>query len=139
MGQMNEQNYFVIEDKLPSLNDYINACRTNQYKGAKLKKEVESLISAYILVAKSKRTLAPTDKPIVVHFEWHEKTKRRDADNVVSAKKYILDAMQTSGVIPNDSRKYVKGFTDKIVDDLKDFVVVKLEEFKEEQNETSSS
>ena len=90
IGQMNEQNYFVIEDKLPSLNDYINACRTNQYKGAKLKKDVESLISAYILVAKSKRTLTPTDKPIVVHFEWHEKTKRRDADNVVSAKSISL-------------------------------------------------
>lgn len=121
-------NYFVIEDKLPSLNDYINACRTNQYKGAKFKKDVESLISTYILVAKAKKTIAPTDKPIVVHFEWHEKTKRRDPDNVASAKKFILDAMQTSGIIPNDNRKYVKGFTDKIIDDIKDYVMVTLEE-----------
>lgn len=121
-------NYFVVEDKLPSLNDYINACRTNQYKGAKLKKDVENLISTYIKIAKVQKKLKPTDKPIIVHFEWHEKTKRRDADNVASAKKYILDAMQKSGIIPNDNRKYVKGFTDTIIDDKSDFVVVTIKE-----------
>lgn len=125
---MGADNHFIIEAKLPSLNDYINACRTNQYKGAKFKKDTENLISAYIQNAKVRKTVTPTDKPIIVHFEWHERTKRRDSDNVASAKKFILDAMQTSGIIPNDSRKYVKGFTDKILDDTKDFVVVRLEE-----------
>lgn len=125
---MSAGNYFIIEDKLPSLNDYINACRTNHYKGAKFKKDTENLISVYIKIAKGRKTLTPTDKPIVVHFEWHEKTKRRDSDNVASAKKFILDAMQKSGVIPNDNRKYVKGFTDDILDDTKDFVVVTIEE-----------
>ena len=125
------QNYFVIEEKLPSLNDYINACRTNYYIGAKLKKNVESKISTYILVAKAKKTLQPTDKPIIVHFEWHEKTMRRDTDNIASAKKFILDAMQTAGIIINDNRKYVKGFTDNFFDADKDFVVVTLEEIKE--------
>lgn len=128
---MAEQNYFVIEDKLPSLNDYIDACRTNHYTGAKFKKKTESLISAYILVAKAKKTLTPTDKPVVVHFEWHEKTKKRDPDNVASAKKFILDAMQKSGIIPNDNRKYIKGFTDVILDASKDCVVVTIEEVKE--------
>ena len=124
------ENYFVINDKLPSLNDYINVCRSNKYNGAKFKKDVENLIAIYIRNAKVKKILKPTDKPVVVHFEWHEKSKRRDADNVASAKKYILDAMQTSGVIPNDNRKFVKGFTDVIVDDKKDFVVVKIEELE---------
>lgn len=123
-------NYFVIEEKLPSLNDYINVCRNNKYKGAKFKKDVENLIAVYIRNAKIKKVLKPTDKPVVVHFEWHEKTRRRDADNIASAKKYILDAMQTSEIIPNDNRKYVKGFTDVIIDDKKDFVVVNIEEVK---------
>lgn len=123
-------NYFVIEDKLPSLNDYINVCRSNKYNGAKFKKNIEKTISIYIHNAKIKKVLKPTDKPIIVHFEWHEKTKRRDADNVASAKKYILDAMQTSGIIPNDNRKYVRGFTDVIINDKKDFVVVKIEELE---------
>ncbi len=124
------QNYFVIDDKLPSLNDYINVCRRNKYNGAKFKKDVENLIAIYIRNAKVKKVLKATDKPVVVHFEWHERTKRRDADNVASAKKYILDAMQTSGIIPNDNRKFVKGFTDVIIDDKKDYVVVKIEELE---------
>ena len=32
------------------------------------------------------------------------------------------------GVLPDDSRKYVKGFYDTIVDDTKDFVKVELVE-----------
>lgn len=124
------RNYFVIDDKLPSLNDYINVCRRNKYNGAKFKKDVENLILIYIRNATVKKILTPTDKPVIVHFEWHEKTKRRDADNIASAKKYILDAMQTSGIIPNDNRKFVKGFTDAIIDDKKDFVVVKIEELE---------
>lgn len=122
------RNYFVVEDKLPSLNDYINVCRRNKYNGAKFKKDVENLIAIYIRNAKIKKILTPTDKPVNVHFEWHEKTKRRDADNIASAKKYILDAMQNSGIILNDNRKYVRGFTDVIIDDKKDYVVVTIEE-----------
>ena len=121
-------NYFVIESKLPSLNDYVNVCRTNKFKGASFKKGIENLILIYIRNAKVKKILEPTNKPVIVHFEWHEKTKRRDADNIASAKKYILDAMQKADIIPNDNRKYVKGFTDDILDDTKDFVVVTLEE-----------
>ena len=34
-------NHFVIEAKLPSLNDYINACRINRFAGAKFKRDVE--------------------------------------------------------------------------------------------------
>lgn len=64
----------------------------------------------------------------MVRFEWHERTKKRDADNIASAKKFVLDALVKSGVLEDDSRKYVKGFYDKIVDDKEDFVIVELVE-----------
>lgn len=64
----------------------------------------------------------------MVRFEWHERTKKRDADNIASAKKFILDALVGSGVLEDDSRKYVKGFYDVIVDDKEDFVTVELVE-----------
>ena len=54
------------------------------------------------------------------------KTRRRDADNIASAKKYILDAMQHMNVIPNDNRKIVTGFTDEIIDDTSDYVEVNI-------------
>lgn len=64
----------------------------------------------------------------MVRFEWHESTKKRDADNIAFAKKFILDALVNMRVLPNDSRKYVKGFYDVIVDDTTDFVVVEIVE-----------
>jgi Holliday junction resolvase RusA-like endonuclease len=62
----------------------------------------------------------------MVRFEWHERTKKRDADNIASAKKFILDALVNMRVLEDDSRKYVKGFYDVIVDDKTDFVKVEL-------------
>lgn len=38
------QYYFMINAKLPSLNEYINACRRNKYQGAKFKRDVEEVI-----------------------------------------------------------------------------------------------
>lgn len=61
-----------------------------------------------------------------MRFEWHERTKKRDADNIASAKKFILDALVKNGVLEDDSRKYVKGFYDTIIDDNEDFVIVEL-------------
>ena len=63
-----------------------------------------------------------------MRFEWHERTKKRDADNIASAKKFILDALVKNGVLEDDSRKYVKGFYDAIIDDKEDFVIVELVE-----------
>ena len=62
----------------------------------------------------------------MVRFEWHERTKKRDADNIASAKKFILDALVKMKVLEDDSRKFVKGFYDVIVDDKTDFVKVEL-------------
>lgn len=114
---------FVIEHKLPTLNEYTLACRGNKYGGAKFKKDVENIIGRYII----KANLPKVEGVVTVHFEWHEKTKRRDADNIASAKKFILDALVGQGVLIDDSRRYVTGFTDTIVDDTKDFVVVTIE------------
>ena len=110
---------------MPSLNEYILACRNNAYKGAKFKSDIEEKIGWYIKCRLNKTLTKPTTK-VIVRFEWHERTKRRDADNIASAKKFILDALVKQGVLENDSRKYVKGFIDEIVDDKEDFVLVEL-------------
>lgn len=96
-----------IRGKLPSLNEYISACRTNPHAGAKLKKETENLIIIQL------GRMKPITSPVIIHFEWHEKTRRRDKDNVAAGKKFILDAMQRSGKLINDNNKYIAGFTDR--------------------------
>lgn len=120
-------NGFNIPHKLPSLNEYQLACRSHWAVGAKLKKDTQRKIAACIQQAAAKQELRPVAGACVVHFVWYEKTKRRDADNIASAKKYILDALQETGILPNDNRQFVQGFTDRIVDAAFDGVRVDIE------------
>ena len=95
-----------IQLKLPSLNDYIRACRSNKYVGAKLKKNTENDIMWFL------RKLPTFTKPVEIHFHWVEDNKRRDLDNICFAKKFILDALVKSGKLADDNRKIVAAFTD---------------------------
>lgn len=99
----------MVHGKLPGLNEYIGACRENRYKAAKMKREAEDLI-----IWQTKR-LSPITSRVRFVFTWHEETRRRDPDNVCSAKKYILDALQKSGKLKNDNSRYVAGFEDRFV------------------------
>lgn len=122
---------FIIKNKLPSLNEVISVNRANRFYGAKFKAHIEDLISKDIQEAVVNGTLEKTEDEVILHFTWHEKTKRRDADNIASAKKFILDALVKNEILVNDNRKYVKGFTDTIVDDEMDYVEVAIERNKE--------
>lgn len=113
---------------MPTLNEYTAACRSNAYVGAKFKREVEEVIGWAIRQALTSKALHKPTGAVMVRFEWHERTKKRDADNIASAKKFILDALVNCGVLVDDSRRYVKGFYDTIVDDKEDFVIVELVE-----------
>ena len=94
--------------------------------GSKFKRDIEEVIGWSIKQAVTSKTLHKVETPVIINFEWHERTKRRDADNIASAKKFILDALVKNGILKDDSRKYVKGFYDKIIDDTEDYVVVEL-------------
>lgn len=121
-------NYFIIQSQLPSLNDYQSACRSSWQVGAKFKREQEVLVCNYIRVGLLKKTLQRVDEPCEIYIEWHEKTKRRDVDNIQSAQKFILDALQKECVLVNDSRRYVKQIHHTIIDDKSDYVKVELRE-----------
>lgn len=96
--------------KLPSLNEIISANRANKYAGAEKKKQIETAIMWYLKLVREKIT-----EPVTIHFTWYEKNQKRDKDNVASAKKFVLDALQKSGILPNDNNKYIAGFTDSFV------------------------
>ena len=132
-------DYFVIEEKLPSLNDVIDKNRTNRYAGAKYKKDIEEKISYYIYDAVSKGTLHKQEKPCIVYVDFYEHNKKRDVDNIISGgTKFILDALVQSKIILNDNRKYVKQVRCNVYDDAKDYVVVKLTEYSESDIDNKS-
>lgn len=48
-----------------------------------------------------------------LHFRWYEPNRKRDLDNICFAKKFILDALVSNGVIESDGWQGVVGFTDQ--------------------------
>ena len=50
---------------------------------------------------------------------WASRTAKKDIDNVCAARKFILDALVSMGILPNDTRKWVRGFTDEFIIDRK--------------------
>lgn len=96
---------FDIPMRLPGLNEYIGLINSNRFKGSAAKKQIESDISWFMKKHKITR-------PCIIRFIWHEADRRRDKDNVAFAKKFILDAMQKSGMLENDNNQYIAGFRD---------------------------
>ncbi len=112
---------FTVPFRLPSLNDYIAKINRNRHAGNKFKQSIEEDILWILKSVKEKVT-----GPIDIKFTWYEQTKRRDKDNVMSAKKFILDALQKSGILPNDNNKYVNSITEEIIYRQGDKVVVEI-------------
>ena len=98
----------VIDGKLPNLNDYTKACRSNRYAGAKMKEEAELIVTAYIM----QQLKGIHYETVKLDFRWYESNRKRDLDNICFAKKFILDALVKNGTIKTDSWKGVVGFTD---------------------------
>lgn len=93
----------TIPIPLITLNQYINAERTNKFKAAKIKKDMTSICERHSRVAKNKGLVIET--PFKATFEWFMKDKRQDLDNIAFQKKFILDGMIKAKLIENDGYK----------------------------------
>lgn len=100
---------FVIPGRLPSLNDYINACRTNPHAGAKLKRDSQECV----INAIREWGIQPMETPVKLSITWVEPNMKRDKDNVRSGVKYILDGLVEAGIIKNDSWKHIDNIYDE--------------------------
>lgn len=105
----------LIEGELTALNEFIDAERRNRYIAAKIKKDETGYCQD--VAKKSGLKLQETDFPCALIITWYVKNKRKDADNIAFAKKFILDGLVEAGVLPNDNRKYVQGFIDIVKED----------------------
>ena len=99
----------IIYGKLAGLNDYTKACRTNKYVGAQMKNRAEMLILTYI----RKQKIGRFSGRVRLNFRWYEPNRKRDLDNICFAKKFIRDALVSSGTIEADGWRCVTGFTDE--------------------------
>lgn len=95
---------FKIDSRLDGLNEVIEANRRNKYAGAKIKKDNETIVIYYARLYELKPIV---NYPVKVIIHWYEKDRRRDWDNVMSAKKFIFDGLQKAGVLKGDGQKYI--------------------------------
>ena len=96
-----------IEYRLPTLNEYINAERSNRYAGAVMKKKAEATIALFI---KNDR-LKPVTVPVTLIYNWRMKNRRCDKDNISFAQKFIQDALVRCGILQNDGWNNIQGFS----------------------------
>ena len=117
----------TIPGKLPGLNDYIAAERTNRHKGAKMKADNGNIVSAAIRQCLQGISI---ENPVYMEYAWYESNKRRDHDNVSSfGRKVIQDALVQCGVLQDDGWKHVVGFSDRFeVDKENPRIEVKIRE-----------
>lgn len=107
---MESKVILVIRGRLDNLNDYTRACRSDPRAGNRMKRQNEEIISGYIMQQlKGVRFKGR----VYLHFRWVEANRNRDLDNVCFAKKFILDALVSNGVIETDGWRGVSGFTDE--------------------------
>lgn len=101
---------FVIQGRLPSLNQYIDAERTNRYAAAKMKKDIQKRIGADIRAAK----LGKAEVPVKLIYRFYEPNRRRDKDNIAAvAHKFVQDSLVAEGILDDDGWDYVTGFEDE--------------------------
>lgn len=96
----------MIEGRLPGANEFINAGYRNRFFANNMKAKAEKRVVEAI----EKYGVPRFDKPVKLGFMWFEPTARRDCDNVAFGKKFVQDALVRSGVVEDDSRKYVVGY-----------------------------
>jgi len=116
---------FFIPGPLPGRNEAEKAARGHKMAAAKLKEMWTERIAFHILVQLGHPKIKP---PVFLSFLWIEKNKRRDPDNIISAKKYLLDGIVRAKLIPNDGWKEIFGIQDKWVVGEKPGVLVTVSE-----------
>lgn len=106
----NMEKTIIINERLPGLNDYIAAERTNRFKAAKMKSDWQEVV---VWAAKTCLGIWTPKLPVRLVYRWYEKNRRRDKDNIAGfGHKVIQDALVIAGILPDDGWKEIEGFED---------------------------
>lgn len=97
-------NDYVIEIpiELPTRNQEINATSENKYEGQKLRKKAVGDCQWNF------KSLPDSIDPIKIRVEFYRADRQTDPDNIISAIKYVLDALEAEGVIDGDGWANIK-------------------------------
>lgn len=101
---------FTIRGELTDLNSYIKALNSSRWGGNNIKQDETGRVAKEIRAA---GLTAIKEYPVQITYRWFCRDQRKDTDNVAFAKKFINDGLVLVGILENDSRKFVCGFSDE--------------------------
>ena len=100
----------TIEGRLPSLNQYIAACRVKGIVGANFIKSVEEEL---IPLFKSQTKFRGINEKCWIDYVFYEANQKRDLDNIASfAHKVVQDSLVKAGILHDDGWQQIAGFSD---------------------------
>jgi len=102
-----KKQILTIPCELPALNQVLDAGKAHWSRYAKLKKEYSTLVSIL-----AKIQLRPVQERVRIGFRWYCRDRRKDPDNICSAKKFIIDGLVVAGILQDDGWKQVSSFSD---------------------------
>lgn len=112
---------FVIPGRLDGMNEINKENRASRYAGASGKKRNQRIVETAIMAAR----LKPFDKPVSGTVLIVRSDRRHDRDNLeAGAKKVILDALKSCGVIKNDGWNLTLEFPARCIHGADERVVV---------------
>ena len=122
----------TILGRLDALNDYTAANRRNYHVGGDMKKDNENII---IWAIRNQLKNLHILNPVIIHYEFFEKDRRRDNDNILScAAKFVQDSLVKTKVLQNDNQKCIHRFWfDTYIDQKNPRVEVTIIEITKEQ------
>lgn len=111
----------IIPGRLPGLNEFFSLVHSAENNRHREKTSVD--IMNMLKQGEGKKVewaikaagVQPLRQKCGVVIFWFEKDRRRDQDNILSAKKIIMDALKKSKVLGDDGWKYVgNGWADDV-------------------------
>lgn len=109
-GRDYARHFDFICEQLPSLNELINAERTNEITGANFKKKWQKKVEWKI----RQKEHVQFDRPVRITYRFYEPNRKRDKDNISGfAHKVIQDALVSCGILKNDGWNNIGGYTDE--------------------------
>ena len=93
------------------MNEIINAAKSGKGAGNQYRK-MKMVAELLIFVAAKKSQIKPFNGPVHIHYEWVERNKRRDLDNISAARKFINDILRKMGILAGDGWKHVQGLSE---------------------------
>lgn len=120
---------FIIDGKVPSLNEYINKMNAHRLTANTFKHNVEQDIKFQLYKQVREQGIQgdfPLKNTADFEFTYVETKKNRDKDNIASSKKFIMDALVAVGIIKNDGWRWVGSFKEDFIIGSRNQVIMKI-------------